>query len=115
MELLMSKAKLICTLGPATRDEDTIMGLVNAGMNVTRLNFSHDTYEEFSHRINTVRKISQKTGKPIAILGDLRGPKIRIGEIEGGSFELKPDDELVITTRDVIGKPGLVSTTYHDL
>ena len=64
----MSKAKLICTLGPATRDEDTIMGLVNAGMNVARLNFSHDTYEEFSHRINTVRKISQKTGKPIAIL-----------------------------------------------
>ena len=111
----MPRAKLICTLGPATRDEHTIMGLVNAGMNVARLNFSHDTYEEFSHRINLVRKISHKTGIPIAVLGDLRGPKIRLGEIENGSFYLNEGDELLITTRDVIGKPGLVSTTYRDL
>lgn len=111
----MPRAKLICTLGPATRDEHTIIGLVNAGMAVARLNFSHDTYDEFSHRINLVRKISHQTGRPIAILGDLRGPKIRLGEIENGSFYLNEGDELLITTRDVIGKPGLVSTTYRDL
>jgi len=91
------------------------MGLVKAGMNVARLNFSHDTHDEFKQRIASVRKISQKTGKPITILGDLCGPKIRIGDIEGGSFELKTGDELTITTRQIIGNPGIVSTTYPNL
>ena len=111
----MARAKLICTLGPSTRSEKTVMGLVKAGMNVARLNFSHDTHDEFKQRIATVRKISQKTGKPITILGDLCGPKIRIGDIEGGSFELKTGDELTITTRQIIGNPGIVSTTYSNL
>jgi pyruvate kinase len=111
----MPRAKLICTLGPSTSSEKTILGLVKAGMNVARLNFSHDTYDESRKRIATVRKISEKTGQPISILGDLCGPKIRIGDIEGGSFELKPGDELRITTRDVTGVPGLVSTTYPNL
>ena len=111
----MARAKLICTLGPSTRSEKTVMGLVKAGMNVARLNFSHDTHDEFKQRIASVRKISQKTGKPITILGDLCGPKIRIGDIEGGSFELKTGDELTITTRQIIGNPGIVSTTYPNL
>jgi len=111
----MARAKLICTLGPSTRNEKTVMGLVKAGMNVARLNFSHDTYDEFKQRIATVRKISQKTGKPITILGDLCGPKIRIGDIDGGSFELKTGDELTITTRQIVGNPYIVSTTYPNL
>ncbi len=111
----MPRAKLICTLGPSTSAEKTVMELVDAGMNVARLNFSHETYDEFRKRIAMVRAVSEKTGKPISILGDLCGPKIRVGEIEGGSFEIFPGDELRITTRDVIGTPGLVSTTYPNL
>ena len=90
----MVRAKIICTLGPSTRDEKMIMKLVNAGMNVARLNFSHDTHEEFKHRISMVRKIFRETGNPITILGDICGPKIRIGEIEGKSINLKADDNL---------------------
>ena len=111
----MARAKLICTLGPSTRDEKTITGLVKAGMNIARINFSHDTHDEFRHRISLVRKISEQTGKPITILGDLCGPKIRIGDIEGGSFAVKTGDELKITTRNIIGSPGIVSTTYPNL
>jgi len=108
----MARAKIICTLGPSTRDEKTVMGLVNAGMNVARLNFSHDTHDEFKHRISMVREISRKTGKPITILGDLCGPKIRIGEIDGKSIKLNAGDELAITTRQLIGTQSVVSTTY---
>lgn len=111
----MARAKLICNLGPATRDEKTIMKLVKAGMNVARLNFSHDTHDEFRHRIAAIRKISAETGKPIAILGDLCGPKIRIGEIEGGSITVKSGDELTITNRQIVGTQKIVSTTYPDL
>ncbi len=108
----MARAKIICTLGPSTRDEKMIMKLVEAGMNVARLNFSHDTHEEFKHRISMVRNISRETGKPIAILGDICGPKIRIGKIEGTSINLKEGDELTITTRPIIGNQNIISTTY---
>ena len=67
----MPRAKLICTLGPSTSTEKTFMGLVSAGMNVARLNFSHETYDEFRKRIAMVRAVSEKTGCPITILGDL--------------------------------------------
>lgn len=111
----MARAKLICTLGPATTDEKTVRKLVEAGMNIARLNFSHDTHEESRQRIAMIRKIAEETGEPISILGDLRGPKIRIGAIEGGSFLLKENDKLTITTREIIGKKGIVSTTYPNL
>ncbi len=111
----MARAKLICTLGPSTRDKKTIMELVEAGMDVARINFSHETHDEFRHRISNVREISEQTGKPITILGDLCGPKIRIGDIEGNSFMIKSGDELTITTRNIIGTPGIVGTTYPDL
>jgi len=111
----MAKAKLICTLGPSTSDKKTIMRLVKTGMNVARINFSHDTHDEFRHRISIIREISEQTGKPIAILGDLCGPKIRVGDIEDKSFTVKTGDELIITTRNIIGSPGIVSTTYPNL
>lgn len=111
----MTRAKLICTLGPSSRDETTVRELVQAGMNIARLNFSHDTHEEFQHRITLIRKISEETGRPIAILGDLGGPKIRIRNIEHGSFPIAAGDSLTITTREIMGKPGIVSTTYANL
>ncbi len=111
----MTRAKLICTLGPSSRDEKTVRELVQAGMNIARLNFSHDTHEEFQHRISLIRKISEETGRPIAILGDLGGPKIRLGNIENGSFPIAAGDSLTITTREIMGSPGIVSTTYANL
>lgn len=108
----MARAKLICTLGPATETVSAITRLVDAGMNIVRINFSHGDHEYFKKLIDTVRTVSKKTGKPIPILGDLCGPKIRIGDIEGGSFDIAPGDTLRITTDDVMGAPGLVNTTY---
>ena len=78
----MARTKIICTLGPSTRDEKTIAALAASGMDVARINFSHGTYEEKLDVIASVRKVSSETGNPIAILGDLCGPKIRIGELE---------------------------------
>lgn len=111
----MARAKIICTLGPASSDKVTIRELVDAGMNVARLNFSHGTHEELTYFIAAVRAVAAETGNPIAILGDLAGPKIRIGDVQGGSVTLEAGRELVITTREVIGTSTLVSTTYANL
>jgi pyruvate kinase len=111
----MARAKIICTLGPASSDKATIRELVDAGMNVARLNFSHGTHEELTCVIAAVRAVADETGNPIAILGDLAGPKIRIGDVQGGSVTLEAGRELVITTREVIGTSTLVSTTYANL
>lgn len=111
-DALMARTKLICTIGPATESEEVLTELVKAGMNIARINFSHGEHEYFRVLIQKIRSVSEKTRKTIAILGDLAGPKIRIGDIEGGSFPLNRGDGLVVTTREVIGKPGLVSTTY---
>lgn len=75
------RTKIVCTLGPSSSSEDSLRGLIEAGMNVARLNFSHGTHEQHAETIATIRKLSQRLGKPIALLGDLQGPRIRIGEL----------------------------------
>ena len=97
----MIGTKVISTLGPSSRDEKTIDALVKAGMDVVRINFSHGIYDEIRETIAVVRKVSSETGIPIAILGDLAGPKIRIGELEQESVMLSAGEELTITTRDI--------------
>src|SRR5438309_1148494 len=77
------KTKIVCTLGPATKDYGMIMKLAKAGMDVARLNFSHGTQEEKGEQIKAIRKISQELDKPIAILADMQGPKLRCGEMDG--------------------------------
>ena len=111
----MARAKIICTLGPASCDETTIRGLVEAGMNVARVNFSHGGHEGLADVICTMRKVAAETGNPIAILGDLAGPKIRIGEVENGCVMLEAGRELTITAREVVGTASLVGTTYANL
>lgn len=111
----MARAKIICTLGPSTNDESSIRGLINAGMNVARLNFSHGENADKEGIISIIRKLSEETGIPIAILGDLAGPKIRVGEVENGSIALEMGKELIITTHEVLGNAEVVSTTYHNL
>lgn len=111
----MARAKIICTLGPASFDESVIRGLVDAGMNVARINFSHGSHEVLERVVESVRNVAAATGNPIAILGDLAGPKIRIGEVEGGGMRLEPGAELTITTRETPGSGDTVSTTYLNL
>ena len=85
----MRKTKLICTLGPACSDEKTITEMINAGMNVARMNFSHSTYEEHLSRINIVREVSDKLKAPVAIMLDTKGPEYRIGTFKNGKVSLK--------------------------
>src|SRR5207244_6527771 len=92
----MRKAKIICTMGPASRDEPTLGRLVAAGMDVARLNFSHGTHEDHARTIANVRRASEVAGRPIALLLDLQGPKIRVGKIKDGKMDLIEGQEVTI-------------------
>jgi len=111
----MRKTKIICTIGPASNRSEIISSLIQAGMDVVRLNFSHGTREEHGQVIQKVRKLAQQLGKNVAILQDLAGPKIRIGSIKNGSVTIKPGDRLILTTRNVLGTGREISVTYSDL
>ncbi len=76
------KAKIVATIGPASQDEDTLEKLIEAGMNVARMNFSHGTHEQHAERIALIRKVSKKLDRPVGILQDLQGPKIRVGQLD---------------------------------
>jgi len=110
----MRRAKIVSTLGPASRSSDVVQGLIAAGANVLRLNFSHGKYEDHALSVKTVREASDILNQPVAILQDLQGPKIRVGNIET-PIRLEVGASLVITTRNVPGRAGLVSTTYSRL
>jgi pyruvate kinase len=114
MLLPTHKTKIVCTIGPASRSATTIRQLVKAGMNVARLNFSHGTLEEHGRDIQTIRSVSAELGVPVAILVDLPGPKIRIGELSK-PVSLKRNDTVILTT--VLGDPfsGRIPVTYQDL
>lgn len=111
----MARAKIICTIGPVSKNADTIRGFVEAGMNVARLNFGHGENEEKAEIISTIRSVSEEMGTPVAILADLAGPKIRVGDLENDCITLKSGAGLTITTHDVLGTSSLVSTTYPNL
>ena len=111
----MRKTKIVCTLGPATDNEDVLRKLMLAGMNVARLNFSHGTHEEQKKRMDMVKKLRAELGLPIAILLDTKGPEIRTRDFEGGKAELKAGDFFTLTTRDLVGDSTITSITYKDL
>jgi pyruvate kinase len=112
----MPRAKIVCTLGPASSSPERIGELIEAGMNVARLNFSHGSHEDHARMLQVVRSEADKRGRAIAVLLDLQGPKIRVGKFEKGQIELKPGAELTITTdTNVIGDDKRVSTTYSQL
>jgi pyruvate kinase len=111
----MRKAKIICTLGPASDTLEVIEGLVRAGMNVARLNFSHGTQEDHRRRVATLRKVSRKLGIPVAILQDIQGPKIRLGKFEGGHLTVKAGQKVTLTTRDMLGHGTLIPTPVRSL
>lgn len=109
------RAKIVCTLGPASNDYKTVKRLVQAGMDVARLNFSHGDHSTHMGLIDLLRKASRETGKQLAIMMDLQGPKIRVGALAGGAATLKNGARYVITTRNVVGDDRIVSTTYKGL
>jgi len=106
------RAKIICTLGPATSSPEKVRALVDAGMDVARLNFSHGTREEHAEVYRYVRESSDASQHAVAVLVDLQGPKIRLGEFEDGGVTLAPGDRFTITTEPVEGTRELASTTY---
>jgi pyruvate kinase len=90
--------------------------LLHAGMDVARLNFSHGTHDEHARRIAMLRETARRLGRPLAILQDLQGPKIRTGElVDGKAVQLQPGARFIITTREMVGTAAMVSTTYEEL
>ena len=107
--------KIVCTIGPASRNYKMIKGLIKKGMNVARLNFSHGTHEEHQQAIENIRKASLKIGKVVAVLQDLGGPKIRIGKIRKESVFLKEGSSFILTNRNVVGDEQAVSVSISSL
>ncbi|HQW85570.1 MAG TPA: pyruvate kinase [Flavobacteriales bacterium] len=106
------KTKIVATIGPASASPEVLRELMRAGMDVARLNFSHGSYEFYRELVTNIRALNEELGLNTAILADLQGPKLRVGEMENGAIDLADGSELVITTEPVKGRPGLVSTTY---
>jgi pyruvate kinase len=92
-------AKIVATIGPACQDRETLIQLINAGLDVARLNFSHGTHEDHALRIQMLRELSKELNKPITILQDLQGPKLRVGNIPGGTMLLTPGETVVLSSR----------------
>jgi len=111
----MRRAKIVCTIGPAVESVEKIAELVDAGMNMARLNLSHGDYTEHQSRLDMVRAAAKKSNKPIAILVDLQGPKIRLARFADGPHELSRGDIFTITTDEVDGTKERVGTTYKGL
>ena len=111
----MRRAKIVCTLGPAVNTPEKIRALVDAGMDVARMNLSHGSYADHEKVYRMVREASDQSGHGVAIFADLQGPKIRLGKIADGPVELRESDEFTITTREVPGDAKIASTTYKGL
>ncbi|MEJ2628189.1 MAG: pyruvate kinase, partial [bacterium] len=106
------RAKIVCTLGPSTNTHEKIAALAKAGMDVARLNFSHGTHREHENIIKIIRRVSKELNRPIAILQDLQGPKIRVQTFSQGSVDLKSGNDFILTTRNVKGDEKRVSVSY---
>lgn len=109
------RVKIVCTIGPASREPAILRDMIEAGMNVARLNFSHGTHEYHSETIDLVRAASEQTQRPVAILADMQGPKLRTGKMQEGGVPLKAKEKLVLTTDEILGAPGRVPIQYKDL
>ena len=109
------RAKIIATLGPASDDKETIKNLLTAGMDVARINFSHGDLDSHAHVIQTLRETARELNRPITILQDLSGPKIRTGEIPSGEINLVQGKQFTLTTDNIQGTEEIISVNYSDL
>ena len=113
--LFWRRTKIIATLGPASEKVATIEQLLDLDANAFRLNMSHGDHESHKTLVNRIRRAAKRKDKQVAIIMDLCGPKIRVGKFEDDAIELNDDDEVIITSRQVTGKPGLISSQYRQL
>ena len=111
----LAKTKILCTLGPATASAEMIKNLMTAGMDGVRLNFSHSDYSFFDKIFDDINSACNDGQIPLAVLMDLQGPKIRIGELSVPEIEILNGDKIEITTREVLGTKDLISTSYKPL
>ena len=111
----MRRAKIVATLGPATSSYEQIRAIIDAGVDVARMNLSHGTYDVHEGVYQNVRKAANDSGRAVAVLVDLQGPKIRLGKFEAGPYELAEGDIFKITTDDIIGNREIVGTTFKGL
>ncbi|EEQ79082.1 pyruvate kinase [Staphylococcus warneri] len=111
----MRKTKIVCTIGPASESEEMLEKLMNAGMNVARLNFSHGSHEEHKGRIDTIRKVAKRLNKTVAILLDTKGPEIRTHNMKDGIIDLEKGKEVIVSMTEVEGTPEKFSVTYDNL
>ena len=109
------KTRVVCTIGPSTDDEDILRKLVENGMNVARLNTSHDTMSQHEKRVETLVKIRKEMNIPLAILLDLEGPKIRTGNFETDEVSLVEGQIFILTSQEIIGNNERVSINYKEL
>lgn len=115
MKTSTPKTKIVCTIGPASESPDVIRDLIKGGMSVARLNFSHGTHSGHADKIETIRKISADLGRPVAILQDLAGPKIRVGNVPDAGVRLEPGKTFILTAEEVEGSKERVSVSYKEL
>ncbi len=111
----MRKTKIICTIGPASTNEEVLTGMCKAGMNVARLNFSHGTHEEQEVKVKLIKKVREKLKLPIAIMLDTKGPEYRIRTFKNGKVTIADGAEYTFTTREVEGDEHMVSVSYAGL
>lgn len=114
METITSRTKIIATMGPACSSKETLKNMFLAGLDICRLNFSHSSYEEHLKIINTIRELNSELGTNIAILADLQGPKLRIGEVENNGVKLIEGNELLFVNEKCIGNAEKVYMTYKE-
>jgi pyruvate kinase len=109
------RTKIVATVGPSSSSSDRLEALIRAGVDVFRLNFSHGRQPDHGAAYARIREVSARLGVRVGVLADLCGPKIRVGTFPGGSVELKSGEQVVVTTRDVVGAPGLIPSQYREL
>src|SRR5689334_24295364 len=113
--MMPRRTKIVATLGPASSDGDTLSRMIEAGLDVVRMNFSHGTADEHRRRVELVRSLARKAGRAVGVLVDLQGPKIRIGKFQEGSITLQGGNPFVLDADREMGDIGGVGLDYKDL
>ena len=109
------RTKIVATIGPATRSVETMTELIEAGVDVFRFNFSHGSRQDHTENVAMARVAAERSGKQVGILGDLPGPKIRIGDVEGGMVGLRPGSEITLTTDSIVGTEERIPVSFDGL
>src|SRR5262245_23516518 len=113
--LRIRRTRVVATVGPASCDPAVLADLLGAGVDVFRLNLAHGAHDEHREMVRRVRAAAEAAGRPVGVLADLCGPKVRVGEFAGGQVTLLKGERVTVTTRDVLGGPGLIPSQYAAL